>query len=54
MSLFSEFGGSVRVVAATAEHLGLAPEGCLPLPLRGLAREQRARVVETVTALGLV
>jgi 4-hydroxy-tetrahydrodipicolinate synthase len=53
-ALFAEFGGSVRVVAAIAEHLGLAREGCLPLPLRGLAREQRARVVETVTALGLV
>ena len=51
--LFSEFGGSLRVVAAIAEHLGLAPPRCLPLPIRGLDEAQRARIAETVEALGL-
>lgn len=51
--LFAEFGGSLRVVAAIAEHLGLAPPRCLPLPIRGLDEAQRARIAETVEALGL-
>ena len=51
--LFAEFGGSLRVVAAIAEHLGLAPRRCLPLPIRGLDEARRARVAETVEALGL-
>lgn len=50
--LFAEFG-SLRVTAAIAEHLGLAPRGCLPLPLRGLDDEQRARTAEAVERLGL-
>jgi 4-hydroxy-tetrahydrodipicolinate synthase len=52
-ALFAEFGGSIRVVAAIAEHLGLAPRGCLPLPIQGLNEEQRARVAGVVAALGL-
>src|SRR5690606_38849241 len=32
--LFAEFGGSLRVVAAIAEHLGVAPRACLPRPLQ--------------------
>lgn len=51
--LFAELGGSLRVVAAIAEHLGLAPENCLPLPLQGLTAVQRARVAEVVDGLGL-
>lgn len=51
--LFSEFGGSLRVVAAIAEHLGLTPAACLPLPIQGLTTAQRARVVEVVGELGL-
>lgn len=51
--LFSEFGGSLRVVAAIAEHLGLVSEPSLPLPILGLDRAQRDRVVETVRELGL-
>lgn len=31
--LFAEFGGSIRVVAAIAEHLGLVRAESLPLPL---------------------
>jgi len=52
-SLFAEFGGSLRVVAAIAEQLGLAPPRCLPLPIRGLGDGQRARVAEVLDELGL-
>jgi 4-hydroxy-tetrahydrodipicolinate synthase len=51
--LFAEFGGSLRVVAAIAERLGLAPEKCLPLPIQGLIDAQRARIAEVVDKLGL-
>jgi 4-hydroxy-tetrahydrodipicolinate synthase len=51
--LFAEFGGSLRVVAAIAEHLGLAPGSCLPLPVRGLSAEQRRRLARVVEGLGL-
>lgn len=51
-ALFAEHG-SLRVVAAVAEHLGLASEGCLPLPIRGLDDAQRARVADVVAELGL-
>ncbi|GAA2687763.1 MULTISPECIES: dihydrodipicolinate synthase family protein [Actinosynnema] len=51
--LFAEHGGSVRVIAAIAEHLGLVPRDCLPLPVRGLDEAQRARVVRVVADLGL-
>lgn len=51
--LFAEFGGSVRVTAAIAEHLGLAPARCLPLPLQGLADDQRARVKGVIEKLVL-
>lgn len=52
--LFAEYGGSLRVVAAIAEHLGLVAPHCLPLPIQGLDEDQRARVVEVVGRLGLV
>lgn len=48
----AEFG-SLRVVAAIAEYLGLAPEKCLPLPIQGLNEEQRARVQTVVDLLSL-
>lgn len=51
-NLFAEFG-SLRVVATIAEYLGLAPHSCLPLPLQGLTRPQRAAVVEVVDELEL-
>lgn len=52
-ALFVELGGSLRVVAAIAEHLGLAPERCLPLPIQGLTAQQRTRVAETLDQLHL-
>jgi 4-hydroxy-tetrahydrodipicolinate synthase len=51
--LSAEFGGSIRVVAAIAEHLGLVGRSCLPLPLQGLTEEQRRRVAGVIEALGL-
>ena len=45
--------GSLRVIAAVAEHLGLAPRNCLPLPLRGLEDDQRKRVADVVERLSL-
>lgn len=52
-ALFAEFGGSIRVVAAIAELLGLVSERSLPLPIRGLTAPQRARVAEVVRDLDL-
>ncbi len=52
-NLFNEFGGSLRVIAAIAEHLGLAQHRSLPLPIQGLNKNQRARVAEVVNELGL-
>lgn len=51
-NLFAEFGGSLRVMAAVAEQLGLAPLASLPLPIRGLEPEQRARVAAVLAELG--
>ncbi|MBD2763123.1 dihydrodipicolinate synthase family protein [Kocuria sp. cx-116] len=50
--LNTEFG-SLRVVAAIAEYLGLAPQKCLPLPIQGLNEQQRARVNRVVDQLDL-
>ncbi|MBP2268480.1 4-hydroxy-tetrahydrodipicolinate synthase [Pseudarthrobacter sp. PvP004] len=51
--LFADFGGSLRVVAAIAEQLGLASTKSLPLPIQGLGPEQRARVAGVIEELGL-
>lgn len=48
--LFAEFG-SIRVVAALAEHLGLCGAGSLPLPIRGLTAPQRGRVAAAAAEL---
>lgn len=44
--------GSLRVAAAAAEILGLAPRDCLPRPLRGLDDDARARVAEALESQG--
>ncbi len=51
-ALFAEFG-SLRVTAAIAEHLGLVRSRSLPLPIQGLANEERDRVARVVDHLGL-
>ncbi|VXB08462.1 dihydrodipicolinate synthase family protein [Citricoccus sp. K5] len=51
--LFARHGGSIRVMAAVAEQLGLAQESSLPLPLLGLTEAQRAEVARVIEVLGL-
>ena len=45
--------GSVRVVAAIAEHYGPAARSSLPLPLRGLNDTARAETIAVIERLGL-
>lgn len=49
-TLFSEHG-SLRVVAAIAEHFGLVRARSLPLPIQGLESAQRASIIEALDAL---
>ncbi|GLW27683.1 dihydrodipicolinate synthase family protein [Actinoplanes regularis] len=51
-ALFATYG-SLRVTAAIAEHLGLAPRSCLPRPLRGLDDTARAAVATVLAGLKL-
>lgn len=51
--LFSEYGGSLRVVAAAAELRGLVERPCLPLPLKALDGEGRHRLAELIDELEL-
>lgn len=51
--LFAQHGGSLRVVAAAAAHLGLTPPRNLPLPLRGLDPKERAQVATVIRELQL-
>lgn len=45
--------GSLRVIAAIAEHLGLVAPHCLPRPILGLPAAERERVARVVERLGL-
>lgn len=49
--LFAAHGGSIRVVAAIAEQLGLVPERSLPLPIQGLSADARAEVARVIAEL---
>lgn len=51
--LFTEFGGSFRVVAAIAEQLGLVSKSCLPMPITGLTEGQRAITAGVMRELGI-
>lgn len=51
--LFADHGGSLRVTAAIAEHLGLVGPGSLPLPIRGLDDGAKHTVAEVVDRLDL-
>lgn len=50
--LFAEHG-SLRVIAAVAEQLGLAHRNCLPLPVRGLGVRERRHLAGVVEKLEL-
>ncbi|HSH56883.1 MAG TPA: dihydrodipicolinate synthase family protein [Halomonas sp.] len=52
-ALFSQHGGSLRVVATAAELKGLATSPCLPLPLKGLEREGRQALAKQLDELQL-
>src|SRR5699024_10054979 len=49
--LFAEYGGSLRVTAAIAEHLGLVGDHSLPLPIHGLDEAARAEVAKVIEQL---
>ncbi|WP_210480688.1 dihydrodipicolinate synthase family protein [Naasia sp. SYSU D00948] len=49
--LFDGHGGSLRVAAAIAEHLGLVAHSSLPRPIRGLGEAQRTDVGRVVDGL---
>ncbi len=51
--LYRRFG-SLRVMSALAEHLGLVGSPNLPLPLRSLDGDARDEVIATCSALGLL
>ena len=51
--LFTEFGGSLRVSAAIAEHLGLVGPASLPLPVRDLDEAAKRKVAEVAESLDL-
>lgn len=51
--LFTEFGGSLRVSAAIADHLGLVGSGSLPLPVRDLDAAAKRKVAEVAERLDL-
>lgn len=51
--LFTEFGGSLRVTAAIAEHLGLVSADSLPLPVRDLDAAAKRKVAEVADNLDL-
>lgn len=52
--LFAEAGGSLRVIAAIAEILGMAGEGSLPRPLHGLSADRRERLRAQLADLGVL
>ncbi|MFE1085068.1 dihydrodipicolinate synthase family protein [Brevibacterium sediminis] len=51
--LFTEFGGSLRVTAAIAEHLGLVGADTLTLPVRDLDAAAKRKVAEVADNLDL-
>lgn len=52
-SLFGQYRGSLRVVAAAAELLGLVASPCLPLPIQPLDAAARRQVAAALAALEL-
>lgn len=51
-ALFAEYG-SLRVIAAIAEHLGMVGPDSLPRPVRDIPAEARSRITQIVTELDL-
>ena len=51
--LFSQHGGSLRVVASAAELLGLVDPPCLPAPLKALEGQERRPLTTLLDTLQL-
>lgn len=51
--LFSQHGGSLRVIASAAELLGLVEAPCLPLPLKALEGEERRMLARVLDGMKL-
>ena len=51
--LFTDNGGSIRVIAAAAEILGLVDAPCLPQPLLALAGKERKKLAALIDRLSL-
>lgn len=51
--LFAEHGGSIRVIAAAAELLGLVKTPCLPSPLKALSGKDRLLLAGLIESLAL-
>lgn len=51
--LVARQGGSLRVMAAAAELLGLVKSPCLPLPLKAIQGPDRAHLAELIASLEL-
>lgn len=51
--LFADNGGSIRVIAAAAEILGLVESPCLPQPLQAVAGEERKKLAALIDRLSL-
>ncbi|QEI06630.1 dihydrodipicolinate synthase family protein [Pigmentiphaga aceris] len=52
-TLFAQYGGSLRVVAAAAELEGLVKHPCLPLPLKAANDLARRQIVDLIKELEL-
>ncbi|MFJ3463455.1 dihydrodipicolinate synthase family protein [Achromobacter spanius] len=52
-NLFDKYGGSLRVIAAAAQILGIVEQHCLPYPLRGLEEADRRTLADLISALQL-
>jgi 4-hydroxy-tetrahydrodipicolinate synthase len=52
-ALFTQHGGSIRVISAAASALGLVENDCLPRPLRSLSAADVVEVKRVITELDL-
>jgi 4-hydroxy-tetrahydrodipicolinate synthase len=52
-ALYDKYGGSLRVMAAALELLGIAPQPSLPLPLAPIQREDQGLLARLIADLGL-
>lgn len=51
--LYEKYGGSLRVIAAAAELIGIAPQPSLPLPLAQITSDDQALLARLIVELDL-